>query len=60
MQGTISNVTAHKLTQAGSGLAVGVMVGISVGLTGIFMQISKNGREKKEHEARMKKLLSDD
>ena len=39
--------------------SLGVMVGISVGLVGICMQVARNGREKVEHKARMDKILSD-
>jgi hypothetical protein len=34
--------------------SAGVMVGISVGLTGIYMQVSRNSREVREHKARMR------
>lgn len=37
----------------------GVLVGILVAVYGAYLQTQKNTREKREHEARMRKLLDD-
>lgn len=66
----LTQATAQKITQLGSGMAVssglvgwltenhiiltsaGVAVGIAVGITGIYMQIVRNKRDKISQELR--------
>lgn len=37
----------------------GVLVGIAVAIYGAYLQSKKHGREQREHEVRMRKLLED-
>lgn len=39
--------------------SAGILVGIGVALYGAYLQAKKHGREQREHEARMRRLLDD-